>query len=657
MRDSMSSEATRSPTDAARPMETSLALAADPPRPVVARAMLVGLAAVLPFEVPLVTLGPVTLTSVEVAIYAFLGVWGLERVARALRAGRPGRARPPLGEAGRLPLDLRDPVVLATAIWFVVMIISALRAPAHAGAAVKFTLRALGGGLLFFAARDVLTAAPSSSRVVMWVSFGLVVGAALSAGGAVLESAFPQTASIWHSFRTTTFTVTGLPRPSGPFGYPTIAAMYWEAVLPLAVVLPLAGGVAGVAGAVGLAALLIVAILFSATRTALVVATLASLALCLLTWRDRRAARGDDSNTSAAGVEAHQGSPGLRAPPGLRRIRVATGSTMVLVTLLAGLTLAGPSGASPLGTRLRWWEDGNWYLARYRVEDRPLMMDARSMNQVPVTIENAGALTWPHLGADSVRLSYHWEKTDARGAHLDFEGRRSPLPIDLAPGQSVRVLGTVKAPDEPGRYRLRWDLVREHVTWFSERGNATGDQTVDVQAALPGKHPRGDTEMVDSTLEDYVMTYSPTRTELWQAALRVWRRHPLLGVGPDNFRHVYSEALAPGRRLAPGAEIDERIHANSLYFETLADLGVLGVLALLLVMVALARAARRSLSAQAEPLAAAQVIALGTFFVHGLLDWFLEFTPTYALCSLLMALVAVSGGAPAMKKQGTVPPA
>jgi O-antigen ligase len=162
--------------------------------------------------------------------------------------------------------------------------------------------------------------------------------------------------------------------------------------------------------------------------------------------------------------------------------------------------------------------------------------------------------------------------------------------------------------------------------------------------------------MVDSTLEDYVMTYSPTRTELWQAAMRVWRRHPLLGVGPDNFRHVYSEALAPGRRLAPGAEIDERIHANSLYFETLADLGVLGVLALVLVMVALARAARRGLAAQAEPLAAAQVVALGTFFVHGLLDWFLEFTPTYALCSLLTALVAVSGAARAMKR-GTVPPA
>ena len=57
---------------------------------------------------------------------------------------------------------------------------------------------------------------------------------------------------------------------------------------------------------------------------------------------------------------------------------------------------------------------------------------------------------------------------------------------------------------------------------------------------------------------------------LWRAAFVAWRAHPLLGIGPDNFRHRSREFL--------GRASDERMHANSLYFETLADLGCAGLL-------------------------------------------------------------------------------
>jgi O-antigen ligase len=197
----------------------------------------------------------------------------------------------------------------------------------------------------------------------------------------------------------------------------------------------------------------------------------------------------------------------------------------------------------------------------------------------------------------------------------------------------------VQAPHEPGRYRLRWDLVRENVTWFSERGNATADQSVDVQKLAAGTHPRRSSSVVDFTLEDFVLSYSPTRPDLWRAALRLWRGHPFWGVGPDNFRRAYPEALA-SRPRDPDAVFDRRIHANSLYFETLADLGLAGVVALLLLMVAIARTAWRKVSPPVVALSAALAVAVGTFFVHGLLDWFSEFTPTYALYWLLIALLA-----------------
>jgi O-antigen ligase len=524
--------------------------------------------------------------------------------------------------------------------------VCALVAPSHRGPASKFALRAVGGGLLFFAARDLLRERATAAHRL---GLGILVGAGISAAGAVVETVLPDTGGLWHSFRTTTFTVTGLPRPSGPFEYPTIAAMYWEAALALAVALPAwpglglrpsqapaspsaspsarARGAALDGVAIAVAAVLVLAILFSATRTALVVAALASGAMAALAF----------------------------AWGGARRLRVAAGSTLALVAVLAGVTLASPAGASPLALRLRWWQDGSWYLARYGLLEPHLTMDAGAVTEVPVTVENAGGLVWPHAGEDAVRLSYHWEKDDALGAHLDFEGRRSALPSDLPPGASVRVLGTVQAPDEPGRYRLRWDLVREHVTWFSERGNGTADQTVDVVKVTAGAPPRRrPTIMVESTLEDWVASYTPTRPDLWRAALHLWRAHPLSGVGPDNFRRVYGDALPAGAQAAASAaaggaaaQTDARIHANSLYLETLADLGAAGAMALGWLMVAIVRTAWRCRSAgPGAPLAAAYAIGVATFFVHGLLDWFFEFTPTYGLFWLLLALLANAATAP-----------
>lgn len=626
MRGTMSPRSVPSLTDAT-------GSAAPPKR--VARALLLALGALLPFETPILTLGPVTLTTVELMIYLFLAAWGVELAARAART----RSLRGVWRVGRESFTgaIQDPVPRAVAVWLGVIAISALVAPAHKVPALKFALRAIGGGLLFFAARSLLSSVSDARRL----GLAILVGATLSAAGAVFETFLPSSAALWHPFRTTTFTVTGLPRPSGPFGYPTIGAMYWEAVLPLAIVLPhtwrnarraaASSGLndsskhpwADITVAILIGATLIVAIFFSATRTALFVAGLASVAMTLLTWRGECATR------------------------------ITATSALALFALLAGMVFASPSGTSPLAMRLRWWQDDNWYLARYTLPDQALKMEARSVREVPITVENGGGLVWPHAGADSVRLSYHWQTTDNGGAHLDFEGRRSVLPFDVPPGASVRVIGSVQAPDKPGRYRLRWDLVRENVTWFSQRGNATADQTVDVVKAAAGARPRGrPTTIVNSTLESYVLSYSPTRPELWRAALRLGLRHPLWGVGPDNFRRAYPQAISRAPK-DPKATFDERIHANSLYFETLADMGLAGACALALLMVTIARTAWRSLSPPVTPWSAACAIAVGTFFVHGLLDWFQEFTPTYGLHWLLLALLVA--GADKLKLAATTP--
>jgi hypothetical protein len=329
----------------------------------------------------------------------------------------------------------------------------------------------------------------------------------------------------------------------------------------------------------------------------------------------------------------------------------------VLVGLVVASTVvAAPSGGAGLGQRLRWWQDDSWYRARYAPPQPHLTMSAGGDSTVGILVENAGSLTWPHAGADAVLLSYHWQALDAAHPHLDFDGLRTPLPADVPPGGRVEVAGRVRAPSAPGSYLLRWDMVRETVAWFAERGSATGDQQVEVVAGegpAPAAAARSG-RSYSATLEEVLMATppGPARTELWRAALRLWGRRPLLGVGPDNFRRLYADVIAPAQG---GRYDDDRLHANNFYFETLADLGLAGVGALALIMIALARSARartRGARESARPqmdggggaslLALAWVVAAGTFFVHGLLDYFLDFTPTFGLYWLSLALA--SGG-------------
>ena len=56
------------------------------------------------------------------------------------------------------------------------------------------------------------------------------------------------------------------------------------------------------------------------------------------------------------------------------------------------------------------------------------------------------------------------------------------------------------------------------------------------------------------------------RSVLWETAFGIAREHPLLGIGPDNFRHTY------GRYLGLAAW-DPRVHANNSYIEVLVGHG------------------------------------------------------------------------------------
>jgi O-antigen ligase len=65
------------------------------------------------------------------------------------------------------------------------------------------------------------------------------------------------------------------------------------------------------------------------------------------------------------------------------------------------------------------------------------------------------------------------------------------------------------------------------------------------------------------------------RLNLWQSALAMWRDHPWLGVGPDNFLYAYR-----GFYILPVAWQEPNLsHAHNITVDVAARLGTLGLLA------------------------------------------------------------------------------
>jgi hypothetical protein len=106
---------------------------------------------------------------------------------------------------------------------------------------------------------------------------------------------------------------------------------------------------------------------------------------------------------------------------------------------------------------------------------------------VSVQVRNAGNASWPSSGTTPVYLSYHW--INSGGSTVVFDGARTSLPGNIPPGGQATLSATLIAPNAPGNYTLRWDMVHEHVTWFSERAAPTRDVSVRVDPNAPPHKP------------------------------------------------------------------------------------------------------------------------------------------------------------------------
>jgi O-antigen ligase len=540
-------------------------------------------AAVSPFERPLPgAIFGFTLTTLELS------------VAAALAASAIAVVREPSALQWRTPITLPVLALLAGAL------VSSIAAPEFRGNALRFTGRFAAAILLFLATANAVVSVRFARQIV-----AVLLGAAAIVGTiAVLELAqVPIVLDGLKFFRPGFHVVGGQLRATSTLFYPTITSMYLEVVFALGLIWMASSRLA-------FAALVLTGAGIVATFTR---AGLITMAISLLTYggilylKQRRWSR------------AHTGLAALAA-------------------ILIALVMVSRS-PQMLVTRMSNELSQDWYGAAYDVP-RTLTLRPGSFNDVPVTLSNRGWLTWQsspsgapdaptlRVGVDvpPFALSYHWLSADTEEVVI-YDGLRTPFPQPVEPGGEIQLQARVRAPGYPGTYLLIWDVVQEHRTWLSLQGVFPGRTiaTVAGEAVTPPLPTRG--RMPAGTMR-------MPRSALWSTALDISRDHPVLGIGPDNYRLSY------GPRLGLAAW-DTRVHANNTYLEVLVGMGVIGFAALLWLSIAGARstlALVASARPDAVPFVAATTAACLAIAAHGLVDSFLTFTSTYVVFALAVGL-------------------
>jgi O-antigen ligase len=493
------------------------------------------------------------------------------------------------------PPTWRVPLSGLVALLIATFLVSALFAAEPFLLPLKFTLRMAAGALAFLLAARAFSVSPRFSLLFACLS----IAGALTALLALLEAGSGSVAeSLVAPFREHAFEVGGRLRVAATFAYPNTAGGFLALALAPTLYFVHLERYRLLASISGCA--ITIAILLTYSRGALLGAAAAALTLAAL----------------------------VRSRP-LFRVEA------VLLAITASFFALEPA------FRWRAYAEGDrsWYEARIEPRAETLELASRELTTTPVRITNQGRLTWGSKGTKPFHLSYRWFHLEGESElrPLPIEGERTTLQHPLAPGESVELRAIVRAPKEPGAYVLVWDMVHEHTTWFSDKVGL--GEPVNVAVGIPGMaNPVKLAARRDLRTAVAYRSWRPGRSELWGIALQLFRAHPLLGVGPDNFRWLYGPASGH-------STWDTRLFSNSLYLELLATVGLLGLAAFaLLIAKALFGLLQRARAGPFPVEAAVLTATLAGFLVHGFFDYLLAFTPIYlAFFLLLGASSAVIG--------------
>jgi len=383
-------------------------------------------------------------------------------------------------------------------------------------------------------------------------------------------------------FRDMEFYFEDVKRLSGSFEYPNVAAAYFAMSLPVVWSVPY-----GKAFRIATSAALWVALILTFSRGAAV-----AVVLVVLLWAF-----------------------------------VSRSYRPLELLLIGALAYAGLSAYHPLfervvGMKPRKPLDVEYSLIHNQIRERNAVI-----GEMPVTLRNPGRETWASRGSNRVTLSYHWYDTIKKEI-LNVRALETELPHDVKPNESVTVIAEFKTPDADGFYLLDWDLKQLPDTWFA-LGSGVPPGVVEADIRHDATTWSG--------FGDVGRWYKPSRNtgpraaadipryQLWRAAWLIAETHPILGVGPDNYRLMYGKVLG-------FADWDSHIRTNNLYLEILVGCGAMGLGAFLLLL--------SRLPWQLSP----PFLALAVALLHGLFDFFLMTTPIYFGFWILMGAGSAIAG-------------
>lgn len=571
-----------------------------------------------------------TFTNLEVLLFLLVGAY-----AAALLLDRDVRLR-------AMHIPLLWPILALVASAIISTIFGEFKS-----LGVQFIYRLLMGVAVYAVAWEALR----GRRRLLTALSVFIAGGLVSAVIGLLEYApFLDIQPLLRAFKPQPTTVGGMLRLSGTFEYANGAAMYLEMLLPvlIAVVMlfsskRLLGDLLGEsrlserARFATLAVLYVgvcicmMALILTFSRAALlgVLVVLGVFGLAAVVRR-RTSAR-----ESRAAVSPQTDTPQLESGMGLMPFRVIWRSLAITSAVMVVGALLVFATQPMFRLRLLTQNDLDWYKASVSASPLPDLA-ARQVITVPVQVRNEGRMLWPSGGVLPVHLSYHWMSA-TQDTYLVFDGLRSVLPHDVAPGETATVLAIVQAPPRAGDYRLQWDLVHENVTWFDRKQGMTGEiraYTIGEALVVGSQQPSSGAMPIPVDVQSISDTASVERALLWRTALAMFLDHPITGVGPDGFRHLYG-------RYAGVTDWNKNIYTNNTYIEMFTNLGILGGFSFLwLGGLALWRTGRNLLR---TPVNAVWLLGLGAtaslvaFFAHGLLDYFLFSTPIYVIFWFLLA--------------------
>lgn len=118
------------------------------------------------------------------------------------------------------------------------------------------------------------------------------------------------------------------------------------------------------------------------------------------------------------------------------------------------------------------------------------------------------------------------------------------------------------------------------------------------------------------------------RINRWQSAIRMFRDHPVMGIGPGTYQFLYAPYQLSKEKTIISTNAGDRGNAHSEYIGPLTESGVLGMLSFLAIVICVLytamRVYRRSTDLKVKTFSLVLMLGLVTYYVHGTLNNFLD---------------------------------